>query len=437
MKVKSIIIVLVLLMCNLIAFADEGNVSGLFKAPRITLKPYKLTLETNTPYLLRNFSISNKSLTLDIRKGYVVLGQTKVGPTEALIFAEDNSVRGNIAGTRFTNKVRKLMLRFHPAWYSNHFAKLLKRTASNHKYNKYLYLYHKKNFRHFYHNGYMAFLPPDYRYIVDFVTGNRVMASQIIDTNKVTYMFIGNNNLKRYWPHFTDGNITIYYPYNSTLKNKESWIKSKKYAIEEIAKKYNVALDSKTKFVFYVFNDLKQRFHYPRKVQNSYVNNAYDTSVDSPMRRMLVPIVLYNEHKSSCGSGLLTYGIGFYGEQSDINYDKVTAYLLQKGVIKDEEASHFNEAYSRFSLPMAASFNGYLLKTYGIEKYKKGFQKKSARLKKALKRISGKDFPELSKEWLAKLKKLKIRPLNRHEKDFLRHYCRFDADTLKSVPYEE
>ncbi|RMG77403.1 MAG: hypothetical protein D6707_11135, partial [Bacteroidetes bacterium] len=198
MKVKSTIIVLVLLLCNLIVFADEGNVSGLFKAPRIKLKPYKLTLDTEHPYKIKGFVISNKYLRMNISEGYVILGQTKEGPTEALIFSKDGTVSGDIYGTVFTNGLRKVMLRFNPGTFTNRVSAFLEKTEKNDKYNKFLKNYHKKVFKHFYHNNDKALLPPSREFLCEFITKNRLKVA-VMELSKKTMAFILNNDVKRYW----------------------------------------------------------------------------------------------------------------------------------------------------------------------------------------------------------------------------------------------
>ena len=58
-SLKKIFVTFVFLYAGIL-FADEGNVTSLFKAPRIKLKPYKLTLEFDKPYLLAVIFDTNK-----------------------------------------------------------------------------------------------------------------------------------------------------------------------------------------------------------------------------------------------------------------------------------------------------------------------------------------------------------------------------------------
>lgn len=387
-----------------------------------TDKAYEVTHSESDFFSVENFKLEKGTISIEVKKGYALLGNTDKGYTEAIILPEDSRVTGKAQHIELDDEIQNLYLRFNPKWYEKNLAKSLKKHSPiNELYDRAVAI-HREKFQNYFHEGWKAFILADTVLVCDFnIKPSKLRIGAIFPMNKVFIM----TKLEDIWNKYEKDNFIIYYPDNSLVKDSlDEWLAPREKAFKGICDYLGVSKDERSKKVtFYIFNDREQlqKFGFKSGHANRPESKIY-TLANQSYGHELTHILCQRVSSKRSSFAFASEGLATFLDQSGRNYNRISKYFLENGVVKESELTKLlsNDAFNelRFSYCFASSFVEYLIEEYSLEKFKNFYMQDEYPINEAFEHFYKKEGEELLESWKKRILNTDYGNLTKKEKEY-------------------
>ncbi len=384
-------------------------------------------------FSVEDFNMENETVKITISEGYVLLGSTVKGFTEAIIIPLDSRIDGDINEMEAGCPLNHLYLRFNPEWYARNLEQNLQRSpAIDSIYSRAMDI-HKQKFRNYFHAGWNALIPPAEVLICDFEMRQPVVRiGSLFYADKYYILSDPADNFDKY----THDRFTLYYPGNSVIGDTlQQWLNVRERAYANICDFLDVEQNRIENVTFYVFNDKKQGLKYGKKLGFAVPGESeiYTLYNQTPGHE-LAHVVSYWINTKRIDSALINEGLAVLLDQSGRNYNRITRHLLSTEVISPGELTSLlgdNFREIKWGYPVGASFVDFLIKTRGIDKFKDFFAQKDYNESDSFVQYYGKTGPELMEEWKEQIVNKDYGELSAKDKDYLSLYKQWAGKSVE------